>query len=90
MTLAINKNVEWNPNLKINESELVKPDVRETHAPLFCHHSQKFNEGCKILSPRVKAEHLLTYQAAEVMSSTKTCNGTKQDSAHSTETIDML
>ncbi|KAN0108850.1 hypothetical protein V8E51_008592 [Hyaloscypha variabilis] len=46
MTLAINKNPEWNPELKISESDLTQADHRETHIPTFCHHHPKYNEGC--------------------------------------------
>jgi hypothetical protein len=49
MTLAINKNTEWNPDLKIAESDLTSPDKRETVIPSFCHHLPKYNEGCMIL-----------------------------------------
>ncbi|KUJ07778.1 uncharacterized protein LY89DRAFT_660043 [Mollisia scopiformis] len=46
MTLAINKNAEWNPDLKISEGDLTEPDKRETVIPIFCHHHPKYSEGC--------------------------------------------
>jgi hypothetical protein len=46
MTLAINKNTEWNPDLKIIEIDLIQPDKRETHVPISCNHHPKYNEGC--------------------------------------------
>lgn len=53
MTLAINKNPDWNADLKINESDLTQSDKRETIFPVFCRHPPRYNEGC--MFPKIKS-----------------------------------
>jgi hypothetical protein len=55
VTLAINKNPQWNPEFKLSDKDLTPADKRETHQPIFCQH-YKYSEGCLYILADINLE----------------------------------
>jgi hypothetical protein len=73
VTLAINKNPQWNPEFKLNDKDLTPADKRETHHPIFCQH-YKYSEGCACIFIDINLKDVVAdfWQVVETMSSIKT------------------